>query len=85
MSRKRIGEDGASEQVPVGDVKDVLAVMEGDFDRGTVARLADTAEKRDEAIMCLRLIAGLDPRLRKKAEETIELLAKIPFPPVEEH
>lgn len=84
MSRKQIDADG-SEKTPVGDVKTVLSVMEDGFDKGAISRLADTEEKRDEAIMCLRLIAGLDPRLRKKAEETIELLAKIPFPPVQEH
>ncbi len=85
MSRKQIAED-TDTKVPAGNIKTVMTAMEDGFDNKTaIARLADTAEKRDEAIMCLRLIAGLDPRLRTRAEETIELLAKVPFPPVEGH
>jgi len=85
MSCKEIVEKEAR-QAKAGNIKSVLMAIESDFgSTDAIGRLADTAAKRDEAIMCLRLIAGLDPRLRNKAEATIELLAKVPFPPVDEH
>jgi len=74
------------EKTAVGNVKTVLSAIEDDFDgRDAAAFLADSAAKRDEAIMCLRLIAGLNPLLRDKAEKTIEELQKVPFPAVEGH
>ncbi len=76
----------SDEQAPVGNVKSVLSAIEDDFDGKNAAHvLAESAAKRDEAIMCLRLIAGLNPLLREKAEKTIEELSKVPFPAPEGH
>ena len=78
--------DENDEKVPVGNVKSVLSAIDGGFDgKNAAAFLADSAEKRDEAVMCLRLIAGLNPMLREKAETTIEELLKVPFPKPESH
>ena len=85
MSRDRVFEDN-DETTPVGNVKSVLSAMDDGFDgRDAATFLADTAAKRDEAIICLRLIAGLNPLLREKAEKTIQELSKVPLPATEGH
>ena len=74
------------DQIAVGNVKSVLSAIDGGFDgKNAAAVLAESAAKRDEAIMCLRLIAGLNPMLREKAEKTIEELLKVPFKTPEGH
>ncbi|MEL6288116.1 MAG: hypothetical protein AAFQ42_07505 [Pseudomonadota bacterium] len=85
MSNKRTA--AATEiAAEVGNVETVLTAMEAKQSTDDLSSmLADTAAKRDEAIMCLRLIAGLNPMLRDKAEQTIEALSKIPFPEGEQH
>lgn len=78
--------DTNDEKVPVGNVKSVLSAIDDGFDgKSAATMLAETAEKRDEAVMCLRLIAGLNPMLREKAEKTIEELLKVPFPAQDGH
>ena len=68
------------EQIAVGNVKSVLSAIDNSFDGKRAATvLAETSAKRDEAVMCLRLIAGLNPMLREKAEQTIQELLKVPF------
>ncbi|MEO0620018.1 MAG: hypothetical protein AAFZ01_12170 [Pseudomonadota bacterium] len=85
MSNKTVGQPNVS-TASVGDVGTVLRAIETDAGTGRAASvLAETAAKRDEAIMCLRLIAGLNPSLREKAEKTITELSKIPFPATDEH
>ena len=86
MSDKNSIEKNNDEKVPVGNVKSVLTAIEDDFDsKNAAALLADSHAKREEAIMCLRLIAGLNPMLREKAEQTIEELSKLPLPAPEGH